>query len=82
MKRPLEFHIDNCNELLPDELRRKLGDKARADAESDNFDPPKREAINFFHAVIIEHEQIFYTHAFSKRKARLERMKQKNSDNT
>ena len=71
--RPLEYHIDNCDELLTDFTRRQIQSKANDDAEKGDYRPPS-PFIGFQYcqqAMLRGHEIIFYDHCFERRKSRL-----------
>lgn len=65
--------------MLDHETRKVLEAKGRVDAESDSFMPPHQEgeARSYQHGLLRSAICYVYTQAFSKRKARLERLKSK-----
>lgn len=72
--KPLKISIENCNELLSDARRRKLGAHARAAAEAGSVEIPElRSAVTYFDGVVREHEILFWMDAYQKRRRRMER---------
>jgi hypothetical protein len=73
--KPLEFFLENAIEILPDAQRRELAAEARAFA--DQGKEPRTDfgvGGTYWDRVVNEHRLILWFDAYSKRKARLERM--------
>lgn len=73
---PGTFSVDNCDELIPDERRRAIAEKARADAAAGVYDPPQTPGDTYWGVVLFEHERIYYIHTHAQRTARLRRTKE------
>ena len=72
--RPLEIHLDNCNELIPDGRRRVLSSEARKWADAGL--PPRskwRQPPDYFTGIKKLHEQLFWLDVYRRRKARIKR---------
>lgn len=70
--------IAQCSlSMLDHEVRKGIEDKARADADTDSFALPYHEGepVNYAHSLLRSCIAHVYYEAFSKRKARLRRMK-------
>lgn len=74
---PLAFTLENAVEIVPDEQRRALGERARADASAGTFRPPTGVPCTYWGMVVLEHECIVYVDAYRKRTERLARIANK-----
>ena len=71
--RPLEIHLDNCNELLSDERRRLLSKDARHCADSGLPERLLNLSGNYFSRVLMEHERLYWMDVYERRLARIKR---------
>lgn len=72
--KPLEISLDNCNELLPDDIRRVLSSEARKFA--DNNIPRRKywkRGVTYFDVIITEHKKLFWNDVYTRRQARIKR---------
>lgn len=75
--RPLEIHLDNCNELIGDARRRILSSEARKWADAGLKQRTKwREPSDYFLGIVKLHERLFWADVY---KRRIERIRRKNA---
>lgn len=72
---PGSFDHDTAREMVGDAHARVIEAKARNDADSANFDPPKLEGATYFAQVQAQMRIVVYTTQYHKRAARNERKK-------
>ena len=75
--RPLEIHLDNCNELISDERRRVLSGEARKWANAGM--PPRSRwpmPTDYFLGIRKLHERLLWLDVYRRRRARISRMAQ------
>ena len=73
--KPFSFTLENAIEILPDDLRKMLGNEARKFANAGL--PPRRhwrKAETIQQMMLYEHKRIVWMDAYCKRKARLARI--------
>lgn len=80
---PKSFDIDTAKEMVGDTRMRLIEAKARADADAGVSDSPKRKpGASYWDNVQDDMDYVVYVTAHHKRLERIERIKQKEKENT
>ena len=81
--KPQSFDIDTAKEYAGDSRMRAIEAKARADADADAYSPPHGLCdvfVTYAAGVSAQMDDAVYFNAFSKRKARAQRMAERTTE--